>query len=271
MLEDTMVEQKKFEPRLLEQTMLEPRMFGDSLLETSWAQRSRRGWTTLTSFGVQAIVLGLLLTLSVLKTVGLPTARSLPTPVAWGPPPAARPSMQRQHVTTIIQSNLADDVLIAPPSVPRHVAMLEESTAPPQVSFNSSGPEGGIGTGARDGVWRSLSDSMSRAVAPPVLAPPPTIRTVRRSSMLEGNLIRRVQPVYPPLARAARIQGSVVLVAIISKVGTIENLRVASGHPMLVPAAIDAVSQWRYRPYILNDEAVEVETQITVNFMLGGS
>jgi len=63
----------------------------------------------------------------------------------------------------------------------------------------------------------------------------------------------------------------VVLVAVISKAGTIENLRTLSGHPLLVPAAIDAVRQWRYRPYILNDEAIEVETQITVNFILGGN
>ena len=87
--------------------------------------------------------------------------------------------------------------------------------------------------------------------------------------MLEGNLIRRVAPAYPPLARSARIQGSVVLSALISKAGTIENLRVLSGHPMLVAAAIEAVSQWRYRPYILNGEPIEVETQITVNFLIG--
>jgi periplasmic protein TonB len=89
--------------------------------------------------------------------------------------------------------------------------------------------------------------------------------------MVEGNLIRRVQPVYPPLARTARIQGPVVLAAVISKAGAIENLRVLSGPPMLVKAALDAVSEWRYRPYILNNEPVEVETQITVNFTLGGS
>ena len=89
--------------------------------------------------------------------------------------------------------------------------------------------------------------------------------------MLEGNLIRRVEPVYPPLAGNARIQGRVVLVAVISKAGTIEKLHALSGHPMLVPAAVDAVSQWRYRPYILNSEPVDVETQITVNFTLGGS
>jgi protein TonB len=77
-----------------------------------------------------------------------------------------------------------------------------------------------------------------------------------------------VQPAYPPLARSARIQGTVVLQAVISKQGTIENLSVLSGHPMLVQAALDAVRHWRYRPYILNSEPVEVETQITVNFSL---
>ena len=89
--------------------------------------------------------------------------------------------------------------------------------------------------------------------------------------MLEGNLIRRVEPTYPPLARSARIQGSVVLVAVINKAGTIDNLHAVSGHPMLVPAVVDAVSQWRYRPYILNSEPIEVETQITVNFYLAGN
>ncbi len=89
--------------------------------------------------------------------------------------------------------------------------------------------------------------------------------------MNAGDLIRKVQPEYPALARSARIQGAVVLQAVISKQGMIENLRVLTGHPMLVPAAIDAVRQWRYRPYILNGEPVEVETQVTVNFSLGGS
>jgi protein TonB len=87
--------------------------------------------------------------------------------------------------------------------------------------------------------------------------------------MLEGSLIRKVQPIYPPLARSARISGSVVLAAVISRDGAMENLKLISGHPMLVPAALQAVSQWRYRPYILNGDAIEVETQITVNFILG--
>jgi len=93
---------------------------------------------------------------------------------------------------------------------------------------------------------------------------------VRLSHWSEGNLVYRVQPSYPPLARQARIQGPVELRAIISKNGTIENLSVLSGHAMLVAAAIEAVKKWRYRPYLLNGEPVEVETEITVNFILSG-
>jgi periplasmic protein TonB len=89
--------------------------------------------------------------------------------------------------------------------------------------------------------------------------------------MSEGDLVRKILPTYPPLARSARIQGQVVLQAMISPQGMIEKLRVLSGHPMLAPAAIEAVRQWRYRPYILNNEPVEVETQITVNFSLAGN
>jgi len=88
--------------------------------------------------------------------------------------------------------------------------------------------------------------------------------------MMEGNLIYRVQPQYPPLARQARVQGIVVLRAVISRDGKIENLQVIGGHPLLVKSAMDAVRQWRYRPYYLNNEPVEVETQVTVNFTLTG-
>ncbi len=89
--------------------------------------------------------------------------------------------------------------------------------------------------------------------------------------MLQGSLLHQVQPTYPLLAKTARIQGPVVIEAVISKAGVIENLHVISGPPLLVKAALEAVSEWRYRPYILNNEPVEVETRITVNFTLGGS
>ena len=86
---------------------------------------------------------------------------------------------------------------------------------------------------------------------------------------MEGNLIEKVVPQYPAIARAARIQGTVVMQATISKAGTIENLRVISGPAMLLQAAIQAVRAWRYKPYLLNGEPVEVETTVDVVFRLG--
>jgi protein TonB len=87
---------------------------------------------------------------------------------------------------------------------------------------------------------------------------------------MQGNILVKTQPQYPAIAKAARIQGTVVLQATISKSGTIENLHVLSGPPMLQQAAMDAVRSWRYKPYLLNGDPVEVETQVNVVFTLGG-
>jgi TonB family protein len=85
---------------------------------------------------------------------------------------------------------------------------------------------------------------------------------------MADQIVKKVRPVYPPLARRARIQGTVILKVVINKSGDVENMQLFSGHPMLAPAAIEAVKQWRYKPYLLNGEPVEVETNVTVNFTL---
>src|SRR6202022_1165201 len=82
----------------------------------------------------------------------------------------------------------------------------------------------------------------------------------------QANLIRKVTPLYPPLAKQARIQGVVRFTAIIGKDGTIQNLQLVSGHPLLVAAAQQAVSQWQYKPTLLNGEPVEVVTHLALNF-----
>ena len=94
----------------------------------------------------------------------------------------------------------------------------------------------------------------------------PTVRTSQTAS--QGLLIHKVQPVYPPLARERKIQGTVIMRAIIDRVGKIAELWVIEGDPLLTPAAIEAVSQWRYKPYLLSEQPVVVETQITVIFSL---
>jgi periplasmic protein TonB len=118
------------------------------------------------------------------------------------------------------------------------------------------------------GVIGGIISSSSRSAAVPTLSKPvPTVQRVRVSAgVIKGLLIYRVEPAYPPLAQEARIQGVVVLTALIDKGGNIQSLQVVSGHPLLARAAIDAVKQWRYKPFLLNGQPLEVETTVTVTF-----
>jgi protein TonB len=238
-------------------------MFAESLLETSWAERERLSWTTLTSFGLQAVVIGLLLLIPLLTTVGSPSSRGVSTPVSFGrrdtgPTPLVRGNGQQRGIQMVPY---------------RGQIMLPSRYSHPTVEYPTSfdypvGPPGAPIGNYIGGPSFPIPESGTRPIMP--TSPPATIRhEFRTSRMLEGSLIRKVEPKYPPLAIAARIQGSVVLAAVISKAGAIENLKLISGHPMLVSAAIDAVRQWQYRPYVLNGEVIEVETQITVNFTMG--
>jgi len=128
------------------------------------------------------------------------------------------------------------------------------------------------GAGTPGGVPYGMSDTLPQVlpVAPPAAkAKPETPKAIRvGGSVSSANLIRMVQPVYPPLARSTRVQGTVEFTATISKEGIIENLVLVHGHPLLIHAAKDAVLQWRYRPTLLNGEPVEVITDIVVNFAL---
>lgn len=243
-------------------------MFADSLLQVSWAQRSRRNLTTLTSFALQAVVISLLLLLPLLKTVGLPTGRTVSTPISAGRPDI-KPTTSEPHgrSRSAAQPNSVIIPFVQPGRIPSGINRGPDNETPQAPGGGDDGIAGIGLPGTPNGP--PLAMTGTRPVLP--AAPAAITRAFRTSNILEGSLIRRVQPVYPPLARSARIQGPVVLAAVISKAGTIQNLQVLNGHPMLVQAAIEAVSQWRYRPYILNGEAIEVETQITVNFILSGN
>jgi len=132
---------------------------------------------------------------------------------------------------------------------------------------------GGVPGGGPGGVLGGiLGAGISAAPPPPPVKEAPKPVTPQRirvgGNVQQANLIRKVQPVYPPLAKQARIQGTVRFTAIIGKDGTIQNLQLVTGHPLLVEAARQAVSQWQYKPTLLNGEPVEVVTQIDVNFTL---
>jgi periplasmic protein TonB len=243
-------------------------MLSAGLTDSTWEDTSRRTWATVTSFAVQAMGLGILLLLPLIYTQGLPQLKLLATPIpvpAGAEPPAPASEQIRQRKP---QTNMMGDQIVEPSSVPAEVLRLHESSLPAPISPSELGVVGAMGRNP-GGVIGSLGNPANVVQPPPT--PVPVAHPPRVSAMMQGYLVHRVEPIYPPLAKAARIQGPVHLKAVISKQGMIENLQVLTGHPMLVTAAVAAVRQWHYRPYILNGEPVEVETEITVNFILAGS
>src|SRR5213082_1494162 len=245
-------------------------MFEDSLIESGGRLRTKRGATTVFSFVLQVALIGVLVLLPLLFTEALPKTQLMtflvaPPPPPPPPPPAAAPI----KVVKQIQTEIINGQLRTPTKIPEKVQMIKEEEAPPPMNSMAGvvgGVPGGVPGGQMGGVIGGIISSTPVSV--PKVATPQRVRVSQ--GVTQGLLIRKVQPNYPPLARQARIQGQVVLQAEISKDGSIENLRLISGHPMLAPSAIEAVKQWRYKPYYLNGEPVEVETQITVIFSLSG-
>jgi protein TonB len=246
-------------------------MFEDSLIESGGRLRTKRGATTLFSFIFQTLLVGVLVLLPLIFTEALPKQQLLTFLVAPPPPPPPPPPPAAAPVRVVkqIQSDLVNGQLRTPTKIPQKVQIIKEDEAPPPEMATGGvvgGVPGGVPGGQMGGVIGGIISSTPVAV--PKVATPQRVRVSLGVS--QGLLIKKVQPNYPPLARQARIQGTVLLQAEISKDGTIENLRLISGHPMLAPAAIEAVKQWRYKPYMLNGEPVAVETQVQVNFTLSG-
>jgi protein TonB len=154
--------------------------------------------------------------------------------------------------------------LVQPKAIPKDVKIIKED-APEMDAGVSGGVPGGVAGGSMGGVLGGVIGGMGTAPPPPK---PTQSRIKQGGNVTAAMLVNRIQPVYPPLARQTRISGTVRLHAIIGKDGSVQQLEVQSGHPLLVQSALDAVRQWRYRPTLLNGEAVEVDTTIDVIFSL---
>ncbi len=247
-------------------------IFADSVLDFG-VQRKRKFFATSTSFLINCLVIMLMLAVPLMFTEELPKAQLLTFLVAPPPPPPPPPPAAAEvHVVKQIQTDLLNNgALRTPTKIPQKIQMIKEEEAPPPMASNGGvvgGVPGGIPGGQLGGVIGSVISSSNSLAAVPKFVPTTPTRVRISGGVTKGMLIQRLEPTYPTLARAARVQGDVVLSAIIDTNGQITNLQLVSGHPMLVPAALAAVKQWRYKPYLLNGQPVEVETTITVIFTL---
>ena len=242
-------------------------MFEDSLIESGGKLSTRRPATAAFSFVLQAVIVGILVLIPLLFTEALPKTQLMTFLVAPPPPPPPPPPPAVVKVVKKIETEIVNNQLRTPTKIPKKVEMIKEEDTPPSVGVVGGVP-GGVPGGQMGGVIGGIISSTPVAV--PKVAAPQRVRVSQ--GVTQGLVIHRVQPIYPQMAKIARVQGAVVLAAIIGKDGTIQNLHVLStASPLLNQAALDAVKQWRYRPYILNGEPVEVDTQITVNFTLSGA
>ena len=238
-------------------------MFEDSLMESGNEIKARSKYWSVVSLLVNGGALFALIIWPLLHPEALPeqmmaTLMVAPSPPPPPPPPAPMPKVQ-------VKSEMLSSELLAPSKIPKQIKIVNEAAAPPSMDGVigmdnlGSGTPGGMGT-----ILGSVGMSTATVVKP---------ETPRKlsvpSRLMAGNLLVKTVPQYPAIPRAAGIHGTVVLQATISRSGSIENLRVISGPPMLQQAAIDAVRTWRYKPYLLNGDPVEVETTINVVFNLG--
>jgi protein TonB len=232
----------------------EGNMFRETLLESAPASRKRKGWPMAMAFTAELVAAALLVVLPLLSTGVITVSAHAPIVTSLGRPDLRRPtphppSGHGSGVPLVTIVPIASCCTHHPPGGPSPQDP-NEPEGPPSLGYTGPGP--GVSNLPFSGP-----------------ATPPTLKhvgPVRLSRISEGQLLNRVDPVYPRVAVLTGTQGEVRLHAIIAKDGSIQSLNVVSGNPLLVRAAVDAVQQWRYRPYYLNGAAVEVETFITVNF-----
>src|SRR5215472_14391292 len=225
-------------------------------------------WAAIGSLAIMSVLLLAIIVIPLFHTEMLPKREMLTMLYAPPPPPAASNALR---LRTPIPTSTYRATRISLPSPER-----ETQEAPPTAAGTVGGVVGGVPGGVIGGVSGGvLGDLLGSTHGVPSLAnapvPTPAKRVRLAQRVAEVNLIHDVAPTYPPEAGRARIEGAVVLWAVIGKDGSVQDVRIESGVPVLAQAAIAAVKQWRYKPYLLNGEPVEVDSRITINFTLSAS
>ncbi len=250
------------EQRPISPSLQEGCLFHESLIVSGGKSRPRNPWAAAGSLAFQVLVVAALIVIPLYQRVPLPKREVLTMLYAPSAAAASNVTTLRAPTPTYTPTSI---------SIPNATQKTQETPPPPVGTTGEvvGGVPGGTVGGVPSGVF---NEALSSTRSLPVLARTPEPTPVRRirvaSRVAEANLIHDVAPQYPPEAGRARIEGMVVLMAVIGKDGSVQDVRVESGLPLLAQAAIDAVKQWRYRPYLLNGEPVEVDSRITINFTL---
>jgi len=247
--------------------------------QSSLTNTHRSWWTTCAGFAAETAGVAVLVLCPLIWPQALPRTAYFTSLAAPGPPPAPvrKGTAERPRHRAAVLTRAVTGGLFAPTAMPAHAVQIIDT--PPEIGGSGvpGGIEGvavqGILGGVAGGIPMDLSPPAIERIPEPVRAPAPVAPLSIPRYTVGGNVhlaepIFRPDPTYPPLARTARIAGTVELIAIIGTDGRIKELRVSRGHPLLVQAAIDAVRRWIYRPTTLNGVPVEVVAPITVNFKL---
>ena len=245
-------------------------MFEESLLESAHLIRTQSRWPAFASFALQAAIAATIIIIPILHPEVVPLRPKfidLIAPPSTTPPPP--PPQQRVRVDMSSSTSTSTPE----PAQPTQMARIH-TTLNPNAFSNEPPPDGasisgnmGNSTNALASLSPSSNGGPNVVVATPVRRGPLAIS----KGVSAGLLLSPIQPIYPPIAKAAHVEGVVTVHAIISKIGTIESASATSGPIMLQKAALDAIRIARYRPYLLNGLPTEVDTTFTVNFRLGGS
>ena len=229
--------------------------------------RPRSRWAAVGSLVFQSLVLLTLIVAPLYRTIPLPKRETV-TMLYLQPPSAAG-----SNATTLRAPMSTSTYVPTSKTISAPVHTTQEAPVAPVGT--TGGALGGVPGGVVGGLGGTFSAMLNSAPSVPVLAKSPEPTPVKRirvaSRVVEANLIHDVPPQYPPEAGRARLEGPVVLMAVIGQDGSVKDVRVESGLPILAQAAIDAVRQWRYKPYLIDGEPVEVDSRITINFTLSGA
>ncbi len=251
--------------------MFDQPMFDQSFVDL--AGKTNKSWTVTVSFALEFLAVGVMILIPLIWTEVLPDASRVNMLTAPAPPPPPPPPQPVQKVVRAAPRQFNGRTLQAPVVIPPKANMFNDE---PLQSLNTAGVVSGLDTGLLSGLG-TAGPGIGQAPTPPPPQPPPVQEPPKRqegplrqsSGVQSAKCVSCPRPQYPSIARQAHIQGTVVLQATIAKDGTVQHLQaVSSANPLLTQAALEAVKKWVYVPTILNQEPVEVITEITVNFSL---